>query len=990
MGRKHATDDRVDVLARAQNAYNDTMKKIEAVKEEADVEVLKRVQIIGTQKIASVAPPVVICEEAGEVSTRGSAHGMPHDSSYSLATTSNCGIGLVHEKYIFVNPKKWGGVSCVSRASRLLDRRACATTAISVGAYDVAPSTSRTVVQNSMPPTTQRVTRQAHNHAAGGAHGATRYHSNEYEVEYLVGTLRYLLKQGYHASYIAILTPYVGQLMKLRSALRGQFILELNELDLKEIQRTFDDDDEDDDTEEIRHDSSAALGATKKELSGAIRAATIDNFQGEEATVILTSLVRSSTNVHGRGTIGFLKTPNRINVLLSRAKHGLILVGHGELLRAKSPLWQKVLDQLQSDGCYGDGLPLHCQQHPEYQRVATNPSSFALLAPDGGCLRPCGRRLPRCGHACPKLCHVDQPSHKAVYCTQPCPRLQEGCGHVCPGVCGDACGRCEVLVGSIVLPCGHTYRNARCFEAKMPSKLKCKAPVDKFVPECGHMQRVTCSTTKIKCAEKCGAVLPCGHPCSRKCSECVDNTLKAREGEPEPDFPIKPTEHGACQKECERLLPCCHRCRGICHGTAPCPPCQRICDVFSCEHGSCNHPCSDPCAACTERCSWSCEHCGECPLPCGAPCNRRLCDRRCTKSLTCGHQCPSVCGEDCPSQEFCHICGDDNVKQRVADVILFQTYGEIDPSEDPVLVLPCCSMCPNCKKPIRGLRRYGRVTKRAAIDAAENKFITHAQHQLAAMQGRVQAAERGDLTLDKSVYDELRAFGSMVNKPPCQKLFKACVALLTKAKGGQGGGDIDNDLSTLPVPNSNFRFEGYYNMFSAQLRLLGANSSATTAENEAKLVLVQVLLTRAEKVLGMAVKTEEGRKKREKKVEKLTSEVNDLFAVFGNECYNFLPGTLPRSANAPTKEGGHCSASPKRHVLPERIHRGDESDQNSDANGVSWLRSLVPMRQWPLVLDWECGMAMEQNRCPECGAPVGGANHSFVKGNVHDVRVDSL
>ncbi|KAG2960590.1 hypothetical protein PC119_g26347 [Phytophthora cactorum] len=120
-----------------------------------------------------------------------------------------------------------------------------------------------------MPPTTQRVTRQAHNHAEGGAHGATRYHSNEYEVEYLVGTLRYLLKQGYHASDIAILTPYVGQLMKLRSALRGQFILELNELDLKEIQRTFDDDDEDDDTEEIGHDSSAALGATKKELSAA-------------------------------------------------------------------------------------------------------------------------------------------------------------------------------------------------------------------------------------------------------------------------------------------------------------------------------------------------------------------------------------------------------------------------------------------------------------------------------------------------------------------------------------------------------------------------------------------------------------------------------------------------------------------------------------------------------------------------------------------------
>ncbi|EEY59071.1 uncharacterized protein PITG_22311 [Phytophthora infestans T30-4] len=547
--------------------------------------------------------------------------------------------------------------------------------------------------------------------------------------------------------------------MKLRSALRGQFILELNELDLEEIQRTFDDD-EDDDTEETGHDSSAALGATKKELSGAIRAATIDNFQGEETTgcFLWASPVRSHT------------------------KHGLILVGHGELLRAKSPLWQKVLDQLQSDGCYGKGLPLHCQQHPDYQRIAANPSSFALLAPDGGCLRPCGRRLPRCGHACPKLCHVDQPSHRAVYCTQPCPRLQEGCGHVCPGVCGDACGRCEVLVGSIALPCGHTYRNARCFEAKMPSKLKCKAP---------------------------------------------------------------------------RMLPCCHRCRGICHGAALCPPCQGICDVFSCEHGSCNHPCSDPCAACTERCSWSCKHSGECSLPCGAPCNRRLCDLRCTKALTCGHQCPSVCGEDCPSREFCHICGDDDVKQRVADVILFQTYGEIDPSEDPVLVLPCCSMvytmatldgtlemstyydsngkpvgplprgyidtpqCPNCKKPIRGLRRYGRVTKRAAIDAAEKNFITHSLRQIKSLQERANAViETGDLTRDKTLRHDLRMFGAAVARPPCQKAFEACVALLTKARGGQGGGDVTIDLSMLPVPNSKFPYRGFFFHLSAQLSQL--------------------------------------------------------------------------------------------------------------------------------------------------------------------------
>lgn len=78
----------------------------------------------------------------------------------------------------------------------------------------------------------------SHNYAEDGAHDSlTRYHSNEYEVAYLVATLKYLLLQGYNPGDIAIVTPYVGQLMKLRAALQGQFALALNELDLEEIQQ---------------------------------------------------------------------------------------------------------------------------------------------------------------------------------------------------------------------------------------------------------------------------------------------------------------------------------------------------------------------------------------------------------------------------------------------------------------------------------------------------------------------------------------------------------------------------------------------------------------------------------------------------------------------------------------------------------------------------------------------------------------------------------
>ncbi|MCV0429599.1 MAG: AAA family ATPase, partial [Roseibium sp.] len=54
--------------------------------------------------------------------------------------------------------------------------------------------------------------------------------------------------------------------------------------------------------------------------------ATVDEFQGSEADVVIVSLVRNN-GLPPTKSLGFLKEANRMNVLLSRAKHKLIIVG---------------------------------------------------------------------------------------------------------------------------------------------------------------------------------------------------------------------------------------------------------------------------------------------------------------------------------------------------------------------------------------------------------------------------------------------------------------------------------------------------------------------------------------------------------------------------------------------------------------------------------------------------------------------------------------
>ncbi len=59
---------------------------------------------------------------------------------------------------------------------------------------------------------------------------------------------------------------------------------------------------------------------------------TVDSFQGSEADIVIVSMVRNNAKT-GRSALGFLSDPRRMNVLLSRAKSKLVLVGSMRFLR---------------------------------------------------------------------------------------------------------------------------------------------------------------------------------------------------------------------------------------------------------------------------------------------------------------------------------------------------------------------------------------------------------------------------------------------------------------------------------------------------------------------------------------------------------------------------------------------------------------------------------------------------------------------------------
>ncbi|KAI5926117.1 P-loop containing nucleoside triphosphate hydrolase protein [Camillea tinctor] len=391
--------ERLEILVEQISEFNKVQKELQSLQKEKTEQILQGKRIIGctttaasmyASEIQSATPGIIIVEEAGEILEPHILAAMgpstkqliqigdhkqlrPKVKNYRLTVEANRGYDL--NQSLFERLILQGRPHCT-----LLNQ------------HRMRPEISR-LIRHNYPDLKDARSTLNRPHLLGFQHdivffdhkepevlhdilvdkldqGSGSSKQNPFEAEMVLKCVRYLGQQNYKTGDIVVLTPYLGQLFLLKNMLQEDHDPVLNDLDSHDLVMAG-----------ILPQASADVD--KKP----IRLSTIDNYQGEESKIVVVSLTRSNHD----GNIGFMASSERLNVLLSRARDALIMIGNSDtFLKAKKghEEWTGFFKHLKEDGKIQDGFPLKCEKHPDRKVIVRNAIDFDIHAPDGGCALP--------------------------------------------------------------------------------------------------------------------------------------------------------------------------------------------------------------------------------------------------------------------------------------------------------------------------------------------------------------------------------------------------------------------------------------------------------------------------------------------------------------------------------------------------------------------------------------------------------------------------
>ena len=179
-------------------------------------------------------------------------------------------------------------------------------------------------------------------------------YSNKHECAAIVKILyKLVLDRGVRLSDIGVITPYSGQRDLLSEILLKDPVVNPNGTALVQEREDYDDYD-------YAFGFGPGLGGRGRagdesvvNVVNGLQISTVDAFQGHERGFILFSCVRSNPD----NKVGFLSDRRRLNVALTRAKYGLVVIGDKEVLRrGGGALWKNYIDFLEGKGVVFDSL----------------------------------------------------------------------------------------------------------------------------------------------------------------------------------------------------------------------------------------------------------------------------------------------------------------------------------------------------------------------------------------------------------------------------------------------------------------------------------------------------------------------------------------------------------------------------------------------------------------------------------------------------------